>query len=147
MVWYFKAFALTGRQVCDRNNPGRCPGLGASALSGRVGQNLRNPEIRKSARRSGDTQVAQSAYPSGSIRLPKWLNQITQVAQSDYSSGSIRLLKWLNQITQVAQSDYPSGSVRLLKWLNQITQVAQSASPAVCVSESSRLHQRVQPSA
>ncbi|MBU9909172.1 hypothetical protein KTQ96_14725 [Prevotella copri] len=35
------------------------------------------------------TQVAQSAYPSGSIRLLKWLNQITQVAQSDYSSGSI----------------------------------------------------------
>ena len=31
------AFALTGRQVCVRNNPGRCPGLGASALSGRVG--------------------------------------------------------------------------------------------------------------
>ena len=39
--WSFKAFALTGRQVCARNNPGRCPGLGASALSGRVGQNLR----------------------------------------------------------------------------------------------------------
>ena len=38
----FKAFALTGRQVCERNNPGRCPGLRASALSGRVGQNLRN---------------------------------------------------------------------------------------------------------
>ena len=36
MVWYFKAFALTGRQVCVRNNPGRCPGLGASALSGRA---------------------------------------------------------------------------------------------------------------
>ena len=33
---YFKAFALTGRQVCVRNYPGRCPGLGASALSGRV---------------------------------------------------------------------------------------------------------------
>jgi len=33
----FKAFALTGRQVCVRNYPGRCPGLGASALSGRVG--------------------------------------------------------------------------------------------------------------
>ena len=29
----FKAFALTGRQVCVRNYPGRCPGLGASALS------------------------------------------------------------------------------------------------------------------
>ena len=33
----FKAFALTGRQVCVHNYPGRCPGLGASALSGRVG--------------------------------------------------------------------------------------------------------------
>ena len=32
----YKAFALTGRQVCVHNNPGRCPGLGASALSGRV---------------------------------------------------------------------------------------------------------------
>ena len=36
-----KAFALTGRQVCAHNNPGRCPGLGASALSGRVWQILR----------------------------------------------------------------------------------------------------------
>ena len=36
-----KAFALTGRQGCVHNYPGRCPGLGASALSGRVGQNLR----------------------------------------------------------------------------------------------------------
>ena len=113
MVWYFKAFALTGRQICDRNYPGRCPGLGASALSGRVGQNLR----------ISLTQVAQSAYSSGSIRLPKWLSQLTQVAQSDYSSGSIRLLKWLNQTTQVAQS----------------------ASTAVCVSEYSRLRNPVQP--
>ena len=32
----FKAFTLTGRQVCVHNTPGRCPGLGASALSGRV---------------------------------------------------------------------------------------------------------------
>ena len=31
-----KAFALTGRQVRVYNNPGRCPGLRASALSGRV---------------------------------------------------------------------------------------------------------------
>ena len=36
-----KAFALTGRQACIHYYPGRCPGLGASALSGRVGQNLR----------------------------------------------------------------------------------------------------------
>ena len=36
-AYSFKAFALTGRQVCDtKNNPGRCPGLGASALSGRA---------------------------------------------------------------------------------------------------------------
>ena len=42
IAWYLKAFALTGRQVCVRNYPGRCPGLGASALSGRVGLNLRN---------------------------------------------------------------------------------------------------------
>ena len=45
---YFKAFALTGRQVCDRNYPGRCPGLGASALSGRVGLTceIRNLHLR-----------------------------------------------------------------------------------------------------
>ena len=34
---YLKAFALTGRQVCAHKHPGRCPGLGASALSGRMG--------------------------------------------------------------------------------------------------------------
>ena len=70
---------------------------------------------------------------------------LTQVAQSDYSSGSIRLLKWLNQITQVAQSDYPSGSIRLLKWLNQTTQVAQSASADVCVTQFSHILNPVQP--
>ena len=36
-AWYLKAFALTGRQACVRHYPGRCPGLGASALSGRMG--------------------------------------------------------------------------------------------------------------
>ena len=35
-AWYLKAFALTGRQVCAHDYPGRCPGLGASALSGRA---------------------------------------------------------------------------------------------------------------
>ena len=39
-AWGFKAFALTGRQVCVRNYPGRCPGLGASALSGRMARGL-----------------------------------------------------------------------------------------------------------
>ena len=32
----FKAFALTGRQVCEHDNPGRCPGQRASAPSGRA---------------------------------------------------------------------------------------------------------------
>ena len=37
IVRYFKAFALSGRQVTAQNkNPGRCPGLRASALSGRA---------------------------------------------------------------------------------------------------------------
>ena len=31
-----QSFCPTGRQVCVRNYPGRCPGLRASALSGRV---------------------------------------------------------------------------------------------------------------
>ena len=29
---FFKAFALSGRQACVHDYPGRCPGLGASAL-------------------------------------------------------------------------------------------------------------------
>ena len=41
---YLKAFALTGRQVCVHKHPGRCPGLGASALSGRVFKiRIKNP--------------------------------------------------------------------------------------------------------
>jgi hypothetical protein len=32
----FKAFALTGRKAITLYSPGRCPELGASALSGRV---------------------------------------------------------------------------------------------------------------
>ena len=37
LVRYFKAFALSGRQVTAQNkNPGRCPGLRASAPSGRA---------------------------------------------------------------------------------------------------------------
>ena len=36
----FKAFALTGRFDDYQHYPGRCPGLGASALSGREEQTL-----------------------------------------------------------------------------------------------------------
>ena len=37
---YFKAFALSGRRAKCCLYPGCCPGLGASALSGRVGHSL-----------------------------------------------------------------------------------------------------------
>lgn len=37
-----KAFALTGRQACIHHYPGCCPGLRASALSGRVGLTSEN---------------------------------------------------------------------------------------------------------
>ena len=37
VLFIYKAFALSGRRVCVHNYPGRCPGLGASALSGRIG--------------------------------------------------------------------------------------------------------------
>ena len=33
----YKALALSGRQACGHEYPGRCPGLGASAPSGREG--------------------------------------------------------------------------------------------------------------
>jgi len=32
LLFFKKAFSLTGRQGCVYNNPGRCPGLGVSAL-------------------------------------------------------------------------------------------------------------------
>ena len=47
--WSFKAFALTGRQVCEHDNPGRCPGLRASALSGRAACVHNSPGLRASA--------------------------------------------------------------------------------------------------
>ena len=36
MMAISKTPCKVGRQVCVRNYPGRCPGVGASALSGRV---------------------------------------------------------------------------------------------------------------
>ena len=40
-----KAFALTGRQACVHHYPGCYPGLGASALSGRVEHSIRPDTI------------------------------------------------------------------------------------------------------
>ena len=42
-----KAFALTGRQACIHYYPGRCPGLGASALSGRAASGVCGPSARR----------------------------------------------------------------------------------------------------
>ena len=41
IIYDSKAFALTGRIADGYLYPGRCPGLGASALSGRKEKNLR----------------------------------------------------------------------------------------------------------
>ena len=48
-----KAFALTGRQACIHYYSGRCPGLGASALSGCVGKYLRKFSIVMERRERG----------------------------------------------------------------------------------------------
>ena len=42
----FKAFALTGREAIIRNNPGRCPGLKASAPLGRAASGTFGPSAR-----------------------------------------------------------------------------------------------------
>ena len=62
-----KAFALTGRQACVHHYPGRCPGLGASALSGRVGAlPFRYAQVTVGSGRVGVT--SEYAYPLDSIK-------------------------------------------------------------------------------
>ena len=62
-----KAFALSGRQACVHHYPGRCPGLGASALSGRVGAlPFRYAPVTVGSGRVGVT--SENAYPLDSIK-------------------------------------------------------------------------------
>ena len=62
-----KAFALSGRQACVHHYPGRCPGLGASALSGRVGTlPFRYAPVTVGSGRVGVT--SENAYPLDSIK-------------------------------------------------------------------------------
>ena len=61
-----KAFALTGRQACVHHYPGRCPGLRASALSGRVGLYLSLRSVTVGSGRAGLT--SENAYPLDSIK-------------------------------------------------------------------------------
>ena len=52
------------------------------------------------------TQVAQSAYSSGSISLLKWLNQTTQVAQSASTADCVtRYSRILNPMQSYLQPD------------------------------------------
>ena len=53
-----KAFALTGRQACIHHYPGCCPGLRASALSGRVGFTSENAYPLDSIKEGTDEPVA-----------------------------------------------------------------------------------------
>ena len=53
-----KAFALTGRQACIHNYPGCCPGLRASALSGRVEPTSENAYPLDSIKEGADEPVA-----------------------------------------------------------------------------------------
>ena len=91
----FKAFALTGRQVCVRNYPGRCPGLRASALSGRMGQNLRKFSFfiilkrtnydRRQKLREGRARHAllSHRYPQGSAQPAGEMDQPVSRAQAE----------------------------------------------------------------
>ena len=68
----YKAFALTGRQVCEHDNPGRCPGLRASAPSGRAAYM--------------GSSVIRNFVPSSSFRA-YWVIQTVQFENfSTYSS-------------------------------------------------------------
>ena len=53
-----KAFALTGRQACIHHYPGCCPGLRASALSGRVEPTSENTYPLDSIKEGTDEPVA-----------------------------------------------------------------------------------------
>ena len=62
-----KTFALSGRQACVHHYPGRCPGLRASALSGRVGAlPFRYAPVTVGSGRVGVTP--ENAYPLDSIK-------------------------------------------------------------------------------
>ena len=53
-----KAFALSGRQACVYKYPGCCPGIRASALSGRVGLASENAYPLDSIKEGADEPVA-----------------------------------------------------------------------------------------
>ena len=63
------------------------PGLGASALSGRVGQNLRNPEILIWF--SQLLQMVQSATPDGSVSESRRLDKSTDTTPLAYVVESL----------------------------------------------------------
>ena len=75
--WYLKDFALTGRQVCEHDTPGRCPGLTASAPSGRAAYM--------------GSSVIRNFVPSSSFRA-YWVIPTVQFENfSTYSSSLYRI--------------------------------------------------------
>ena len=81
---YLKAFALTGRQICVRNNPGRCPGLGASALSGRVGLTCETSVATITLRPDVYDKAAIFARKD-KLNIEDWVNKILQKIVDDIS--------------------------------------------------------------
>ena len=119
-AWGFKAFALTGRQVCVRNNPGRCPGLGASALSGRVARGF-CPLPFPSA---GDRwfrayQSINEALIRSNWEIGKRIVEEEQLGKQRADYG-IQLIK---SISQQLTTEFGSGySVRNLDYFKQLYQ-------------------------
>ena len=153
MAWYFKAFALTGRQVCDRNNPGRCPGLGASALSGRVGTwwcsdvwGVWGHDGVLMPGACGDMMVFWCLGRVGAW----WCSDawgVWGLHDGVLMPGACgAYLRNLNAYfcTQAYAADYSSGSVSLFKWFSQLTQVAQSAYSSGSISLLKWLNQTTQ---
>ena len=117
-AWGFKAFALTGRQVCVRNYPGRCPGLGASALSGRMARGL-CPLPFPSA---GDRWIR--AYQSINETLIRSNREIGKRIVEEEQLGKQRAdygIQLIKSISQQLTTEFGSGySVRNLDYFKQL---------------------------
>ena len=93
----YKAFALSGRQACGHEYPGRCPGLGASALSGREGNGR---GVRGSAgMREGkcnSNQAHEDYQAKVQTMLGKWHNLYIRLAALGNLQASFHCALWHN---------------------------------------------------
>ena len=111
--WSFKAFALTGRQVCEQANPGRCPGLRASALSGRAACG-RSPGLRASAPSGraacGRCPWAMNFWASGRVAL--CLSGRTNF--SNFPNNFFNFCIKKKEITKMKENNKIAGSVKAI---------------------------------